>query len=88
MRWEDGGCSRQMGGVYLDYKPPFVQENILVCFLRMKGDFFYPLRVNAVIWEGKFLSDGICASLGTQSSNDNLFTQSKKSSSHEKFHLN
>lgn len=38
MRWEDGGCSRQMGGVYLDYKPPFVQENILVCFLRMKGE--------------------------------------------------
>lgn len=45
-------------------------------FFRMKGDFSPP-RVNAVIWEGKFLSNGICASLGTQSSNDNFFFYSK-----------
>ena len=38
MRWEDGGYSTEMGGVYLDYRLPFVQENILVCFLRMKGE--------------------------------------------------
>lgn len=42
----------------------------------MKGDFFL-LRVKAVIWEGKFYSVGACGSLGTRSSNDNFFTQSK-----------